>query len=182
VGAALSIYPLREPLSAFPKTVAQTWTHRFNHVETGPSAVIMQPTPFLRATPGLSNEPEIVPSGGPMHKFLADAAALRDLIGDRPTYVVDAGPYYTGLVYFMLDLKPAPFLFDKETMIINDVLYREHVEYFKAHIHEVKCLIGSRTPGEETRAFNAAYPHVVIHDTTLGAASLVVMLADSRQP
>jgi len=180
LGAVLYIYPVSEYLGGFPGTVGQAWTHRFTTFEPGPPAVATEPIPFRRATAALSDEPEIVASGGPMRKFLEDATALRDLIGDRPTYVEGATPYYTGLVYFMLDLTPAPFLFDKETMIINDAIFEQHAEYFRTRIHEVKCLVARSMAAEESQAFIAAYPHAVALRKTLGAASIIVMLAGSE--
>lgn len=133
---------------------------------------------FERATPGLVDEPSVAGEGtGPMRKFLQDATELRRLIGNRPTFVHSAAPYYTGLVYFMSDLTPAPYLYDVETMLINDRLQTHAWSHFQERIKEVECVIVSSTDAFEARMFLAANPTATVIPRTLGTASLLVIMA-----
>lgn len=176
------VYPLRPQL-----TDAMNWLIMPPIIRFVTPAPIAEPkvkiglVPFQRATMALSEEPYTVgPNTVPMRKFLDDAASLRAIIGERATYVVGAAPYYTGLVYFMMDLKPAPFLFDRETMILNEPLYREHLEYLRAHIAQVACVITGSLEEPEARMFMDANPGVAVHTRRLGDAKVLVLVGPSN--
>ncbi len=181
VAAALWVYPLGPLLANTWDWILHPPVVRFDPPASGPQPLKVGRTPFLRVTAALSDEPDVVGSGGgPMRKFLEDADQLRDLIGDRATYVEGAFPYYTGLVYFVLDLKPAPFLFDNHTMIMNDQIFAEHLEYFRAHINEVECVVANALDRPEVEIFRKAHPDAVTLSRPFGATSVFVLMSGAR--
>lgn len=177
LGAAfLVMFPLRPQLTQPWPWLVQPNYSRFTAAEPEFKAGMkVGLEPFRRATPRLSDEPYVIPGSAPMVVFLRDAASLRELVGERRTYIEGAGPYFTGLVYFMADLMPAPFLFDRETMLVNDALFAEHLAYFQAHIGEVDCVITKDRESPEARAFASAHPDAQSLTQRLGDVDLVVL-------
>ena len=177
VAAALWVYPLLPHLAdPYQAIVKPAWA-KFTRPPSRAVAAADDRIPFRRATAAVSDEPAVAGTTGvPMRKFLEDASALRDLIGSRPTYVAAVPYYYTGLLYFMLDLTPARFLFDRETMILNENLSREATAYFQAHAGEAECVITTTVAAPESQAFLRAHPNAVALNRSLGDAPIVVLI------
>jgi hypothetical protein len=132
---------------------------------------------FERATAHLSDEPTVAGEGsGPMRQFLSDASELHRLIGGRPTFVESAGPYFTGLVYFMADLTPAPYLYDVETMMFNNRQQTAAWAHFQKNLAKVECVITSSTDAFEARAFLSANPRASVTPMRLGAGQIYVIM------
>jgi hypothetical protein len=51
--------------------------------------------------------------------------------------------------------RQAPFLFDRETMLVNDALFAEHLAYYQAHIAEVDRVIAKDRESAEAKLFAA---------------------------
>ena len=102
---------------------------------------------FSRATPLLAGEP--VFAGGAdssMRIFFADFATdVHGIVGARKTFVTDlGGRAWTGALYFLADLTPAPYPFDRETTTINAELRAAVVDHIRAHIRPTtSALIGT---------------------------------------
>ena len=149
------------------------------HAATASPHVPLPGVGFQRASATLADEPIVAgANSGPMHDFLADASALHDLVGRRPTVVQGAGPYFTGLVYFMADLTPAPILYDVETMVINDRIQSAAWAHLRKHIGEVDCVIATSPSVFEAQVFLAANPSVSVRQVRLGATQVYVMMVD----
>jgi hypothetical protein len=58
----------------------------------------------------------------------------------------------------MADVMPAPFLFDRLTMLVNDALSAEPLAYYQAHIAEVDCVIKKDGESPEAKLFASAHP------------------------
>jgi len=171
-----SMFPLRPQLTQPVEWLLRPNYSRFtSHEPEFKPAVKIGLEPFRRATAQLSDEPQVMPGGPPMADFLRDAVSLRDLIGARRTYIQGAGPYYTGLIYFMADLVPAPFLFDRETMLVNDALFAEHLRYLQGHIAEVECVITTDRESAEAKLFATAHPNAQSVTHSLGNVDLIVL-------
>ena len=172
----LTVFPLTPPLTAVYDWILFPPTYKYQ------ARAAIPPDPaigvaFERATPGLRDEPTVMGEGsGPMRQFLTDASALRRLIGNRPTFVQSAGPYFTGLVYFMADLTPAPYLYDLETMVFNDRQQNQAWAHFRGHLNEVECVVVGSADAFEARAFMSANPTARVYPRRLGATSVLVIM------
>lgn len=124
----------------------------------------------------LSDHPVVfVENTGAMGKFLADAEAIKQLIGDRPTLVQSAGPYRSGLLYFAANLAPAPQLYT-EALIINDRVQSNTWQHFQANLDRVECVIASSPDAFEMKAFLAAHPSVTPVSMPLGVGAVLVAI------
>lgn len=172
---AIAVYPLMPQL-----TDAYTWVlypPSQKYRVSAPDLPAGDGVAYARATAGLADEPAVVGAGsGAMRQFLADASELHSLIGDRPTVVENAAPYFTGLVYFMANLTPAPYLYDVETMVISDRQQAAAWEHFQRNIDKVGCVIVSSTDAFEAKAFLSANPSAQVIPRRLGAAQIYVIL------
>ena len=177
VGAAFYIYP-------FGPVVTNLYAGLFK-----PSMVRFQPLPelppvaedsrvaFKRATRYLQDEPAVVAGGGPMRQFLEEMSALRDLVGDRRTYVGGLMAVYTGLVYFMGDLTPAATLLERETMTINAALGQEVLRDLRGRLKEIDCVIVRELEAPEAVMFLAAHPDANIEKRMLAGHQVFVVLS-----
>ena len=174
---AIAVYPLMPQLTDAYNWVLYPPSQKYRVSASAAATPSSDGVAFVRATAGLADEPLVVgPGTGPMRQFLADASELGSLIGDRPTVVESAAPYFTGLVYFMADLTPAPYLYDVETMVINDRQQAAAWEHFRRNIDKIECVIVSSTDAFEAKAFLAANPSAQVIPRRLGAAQIYVIL------
>lgn len=126
----------------------------------------------------LSDNPFVFVDGtGSMRKFLADAEALKALIGDRPTFVHSAGPYRAGLVLFAANLLPAPQLLT-EALIINDRVQSKGWQHFQAHLDRIECVIASSPEAFEVKTFLAAHPSATLISRPLGVGTVLIALTN----
>jgi hypothetical protein len=177
VAATLFVYPIAPPLRDFYRGI---WLPALARFEPGPPAsapVVEGGVPFQRATVHLQDEPAVAPGMIAMRPFLRELAALHDVVGDRRTYITGLGSVYTGLVYFLGDLVPAPYLFDRETMLINDDLRREHQRHFESRIDEVDCVIARNLEENEVHAFRRAYPDARVVIQPINAVDAYIVIA-----
>jgi hypothetical protein len=135
---------------------------------------------FKRATGLLRDEPELASNSGmSMREFLTFASELHDTVGPRKTYIAYIGNVYTGLLYFMADLTPAPYPLDLETMTINGDLRARVIEHMRVHPDDYECYIGTSLEQTEAQVFLTGHPGAVTLERKLGPASLYVLLNKS---
>ena len=175
--AALYVYPLAPVLTDLYATVIKPSLVRF-HAEAPPlPADTDERTPFRRATALLSDEPVVAAGSVPMRQFLEEMTAIKTLVGDRRTYLAGMGSVYTGLVYFIGDLTPAPYLLERETMTINRLLEKQVLADLHQRIRDVECVMVRELESEEAKMFLEAYPGATIERRMLAGAPVFVLLA-----
>jgi hypothetical protein len=133
--------------------------------------------PIQRATPALSDEPEVFARGWPMRELLEELSGVREIIGSRRTYIEGYPRAFQGLIYFLLNATPAPFLLDKMMMEINTPLREEAMAYYAAHVRETQCLISPNRKAPEVRLFLQAYPDARVHERMIGSRDYRVYCA-----
>ena len=176
VAITFLVFPLAPLTNGFYAGTIRPTLARFAEPPQSPPPLDSR-IPFLRATRFLSDEPPQLADGVPMRVFLEDASALRRIIGGRRTLVQDYPEGSTGLVYFMLDLNPAPFLLNKEMMVINDPLREDALANMKARIREFECMMTEDLSGPEAAVFREAYPAARILEHRIRGRPYYVLLA-----
>lgn len=177
IAAILFIYPIAPGLRELYPSVVTPALRRFETLPSQPTPVVEAGPSFQRATRYLQDEPAVAPGMIAMRPFLRELSALHDLVGKRRTYITGLGSVYTGLVYFLADLTPAPYLFDRETMMINDDLRREHQRHFESRIGEVDCVIARNLEENEVHLFRRAYPDARVVILPINAVDAYVVIA-----
>lgn len=177
LGAACLLYPLA-PLLTHPfSAILQPPLWRFQSVAAPAATPLDSRPPIVRATPALADEPAAFDGGWPMRELLEELSGVREIIGSRPTYIEGYPRAFVGLIYFLLDATPAPYLLDKNMMEINRPLREEAMAYYRAHVRESKCLISPNPVAPETIAFLEAYPDAEIFDRKIGKRAYKVYVA-----
>src|SRR5260370_22297750 len=98
----------------------------------GPQAGQPAPLAARRVGTGLAEAPKCCQFGHQsMQSFIAKMNRLHTLIGNRASYVVDVPDGYPGLIYFVADLTPAPFPYDKHTTVLNVPQLHAYMSYFR---------------------------------------------------
>ncbi len=177
VAMAFYFFPLRPFFGDILHQVVQAPLSRFVARSEPPGPPPDNRVPFQRATQYLCDEPQVCNGNVPMRQFLEEASAVHDLIGTRRTYVQDFPGTYTGFLYFMLDLNPAPYLLDRSMMIINSKLEAEALEYFKRHVQECEAIIAIERDIPEIRLFLQAHPNATTMKRFLGDRPYYLVLA-----
>jgi hypothetical protein len=132
-----------------------------------------------RATVGLANEPVFADDRAlSMRSFLDFANDVHDIVGGRKTYVMDlGGRAWTGTLYFMADLTPAPYPLDRETMTINATLRMRVADHIRSHPGDYECFIGTSLDAPEARAFLDGHPGATTLKRPLGTSTVYILLS-----
>ncbi|MEP7362619.1 MAG: hypothetical protein ABI972_05140, partial [Acidobacteriota bacterium] len=175
--ALLWIYPLWRGPAEFAHTIAFAPLTRF-----APAPAIDAPPadariPFQRTTRFLADEPRAFDGAPPMREFLEEMSGLREIVGTRTTYIESFPRTMLGLVYFLLDLKAAPYLLDKDLLVVNEAVEREALAYYEQHAAETECLITMKNRAPELEAFLRAHPGSTKTRRKMGQVSYFVYLA-----
>ena len=93
------------------------------------------------------------------------------------TYIAYLGHIYTGLLYFMANLTPAPYPLDLESMTINANLRALVNEHIRAHPEEYECFIGTSLSLTEADVFLKGHPGAVTLERKLGPTTVYLLLA-----
>jgi hypothetical protein len=176
VAVAIWVYPISGVSTTLYATVIKPSAVRFQQDMPArmPSS---DPRPaYVRATGHLQDEPAVVVGAGSMRQFLEDVSTLKASVGDRRTLIASALHVYTGLIYFMGDLTPAPYLFDRETMMINAALAAESVAYMRQRMSEFDCVVSWTLEAPEVKAFVEANPGATTDVLTLAGAPVYVLV------
>jgi hypothetical protein len=81
------------------------------------------------------------------------AVGGRRVLVDSTTVVTPPG------VYFLADLRPAPFLQDPGTMVLNSQIKARWYRYLHAHLSQTQALVTTSLGRPTPRAWVAAFPH-----------------------
>lgn len=109
---------------------------------------------------------------------VAGAMGISDRgIGARRTYIQSFPGAAAGFPYFMMDLVPAPHLFDRDMLMINDQLEDEAFTYFRKHVSECDALITPDLNSAEAAIFRAAYPNAGTFKRSLNRVNVYVLIA-----
>lgn len=175
VAAAIWVYPISGMSSNLYEWLLKPSMLRFQ--QNVPARIASSdPRPaFVRATGHLQDEPNIAAIGGSMRQFLEDVSALKAVVGDRRVYVLNLR-IYPGLVYFLGDLTPAPYLFDRETMIINAPLAAESLAFMRKRLRDFDGVVGLSLEEPEVKLFLGVYPYARTEVLKLGGVPIYVVL------
>jgi len=176
-----AVYPVRQPLLDLYETTLRPPIARFSVLPDLSAVAKDGRVPFRRATRYLSDEPQAGPGMVPRRAFLETASEIRSIIGTKRRYVdmVTAGGY-TGLWYFLLDLTPGPFLFERDTMVINTELAAEAAVHFKRHVHEFEAVITPHSGSAEEEAFLEANPTAERIRIPIAGSQVYVLVGGGR--
>ncbi len=115
----------------------------------------------------------------PMGQFLTLMNRVHAIVGNRTTYVVDFPGGYPGLVYFVADLKPAPYPIDMHTMVFTIAQRRAYMRTFRQIVlRQTQALITSSLDATEARYFRHRYPHAKTITLTYAGQPYYVLLAN----
>lgn len=94
----------------------------------------------------------------PMIRFVRFMDRLHAVVGGRRTFV-DAAPIVTPpVVYFLADLRPAPFMQDYGTMVLNNEMRRPWFRFFRAHLAQMQALVTTNADRASPRIWAKAFP------------------------
>jgi hypothetical protein len=174
---AIGVYPMLRLRDW--SSVMMSPRSRFTRTADQPSSISPdERIAFRRATGLLSDEPILADSSGlSMRTFLEFASDIHDLVGQRKTYIARLGNIYTGLLYFMADLTPAPYPLDLETMTINARMRGLVIDHMRTHPGDYECFIGTSLEETEAQVFLALHPATVTVPRRMGPATIYVLLA-----
>jgi hypothetical protein len=96
----------------------------------------------------------------PMKDFLELASRLHAIIGNRTTYVYNFMAGYTGVIYFVADLRPAPVPLDLRTMVFTEQQKLSYLSTFRSSVlPRTQALVTDDLRVAEVTAFERRYPH-----------------------
>ncbi len=136
-----------------------------------------------RVGTGLAEAPKCCQFGHQsMQSFIAKMNRLHTLIGNRASYVVDVPDGYPGLIYFVADLTPAPFQYDKHTTVLNVPQLQAYMAYFRTFmLARTQALVTTSLDAPEARYFLQRYPHARRIDLGLEGQPYYVLLAPNTR-
>ena len=136
-----------------------------------------------RVGTGLAEAPKCCQFGHQsMQSFIAKMNRLHTLIGNRASYVVDVPDGYPGLIYFVADLTPAPFQYDKHTTVLNVPQLQAYMAYFRTFmLARTQALVTTSLDAPEARYFLQRYPHARRIDVGLEGQPYYVLLAPNTR-
>ena len=117
-----------------------------------------------RLTPDVLHRPEQWCCGDfgyptTMREFALILNGLHEVVGDRRVYVANfIDGLHPGAAYFLADLKPAPILLEPLTMIMNERLLGEYLDFYEAHLSDVEAVVAVFPNLPELKMFKRAYP------------------------
>jgi len=114
-----------------------------------------------RVGSGLSARPECCEAfSEAMSQFVKLADQLHAIIGNRTTYVENFMAGYTGAIYFVADLKPAPVPLDLRTMVFTEQQNAAYLATFRSSVlPRTQALVTDDLDTAEVRDFEHRYPH-----------------------
>ncbi len=115
----------------------------------------------------------------PMGQFLTLMNRVHAIIRNRTTYVVDFPGGYPGLVYFVADLKPAPYPIELHTMVFTIAQRRAYMSTFRRRVlPQTQALVTSSLSVNEARSFLHRYPRAKTITLTYAGRPYFVLLAN----
>jgi hypothetical protein len=94
-----------------------------------------------------------------MSEFVKLANQLHAIIGNRVTYVQNFMAGYSGIIYFVADLRPAPVPLDLRTMVFTKQQARRYLATFRRRVlPETQALVTDDLHTGEVKAFEQRHP------------------------
>ncbi len=81
-----------------------------------------------------------------------------------------------GLIYFMLDLTPAPQRLNRSTMILTTAMWDQEFDHFRQHFREVECVITENLTTRISQLFVAEFPDATVVEKAIGGRPVYVIL------
>ena len=95
-----------------------------------------------------------------MTSFMQLADQIHAIVGNRVTYVENFMAGYTGLIYFVADLRPAPVPLDLRTMVFTKQQENAYLATFRQSVlPKTQALVTGNLLTTQVRAFVRRYPH-----------------------
>lgn len=112
-----------------------------------------------------------------MGQFLALMNKIHAIVGSRTAYVASFPGGYPGLVYFVADLKPAPYPIDLHTMVFTTRQRMAYMQTFRRRVLPyTQAVLTSSLSAPEARGFLHRYAHVKIITLTYAGRPYFVLL------
>jgi hypothetical protein len=112
----------------------------------------------------------------PMGEFARFMDRLHAVIGGRRVLVESTSRVTPPAVYFIADLRPAPFLQDYGTMVLNTDIRRDWLRYYRAHFAQTRAVVTIHPGRPITRMWAAAFPRHRTVVLPFGSQPVTVLL------
>jgi hypothetical protein len=137
---------------------------------------------FRRVGASLIDEPQCCTGLSTSMKSMAELMVeLKNLAGERPTYVENVSGLLPGHVYFFADLVPAPIYAERFDMIVNTGLLDKFLKYFKHDVASIQCVISDRLEFPELDIFKLAHPAYRVVQKEFEGRPLYIFLAEGER-
>ena len=138
---------------------------------------------FRRVGASLMDEPQCCSGLKTSMRSMAELMVeLKNLAGERPTYVQNVAGLQPGHVYFFADLVPAPIYANREDMIVNQAMLDKFLTYFRRDVGKIQCVISDKKEFPELEIFKLAHPAYRVVQKEFEGRPLYVFLADTSAP
>lgn len=132
---------------------------------------------LLRVRPLLPNEPLFLGDSITVGEFLASAAEIHAIVGQRKTYFLRSDWIAGGLIAFVADLTPAPHPPGGDVLTINDNVRTQIADHIRTHPRDYEAFIGPSLTGPEPQAFLESHPGAVQLERRLGGSTIHILLS-----
>jgi hypothetical protein len=160
--ASFALLPNHSYSWASVRTHAETPYLDRQQLSADPRAAAPATLAGQRVGPGLSDAPVCCEDGNvSMPAFVGLMEQIHALVGDRVAYVVNFPGTYTGIVYFIADLNPAPvaaFDYDGSTMTYAQQ-HQFYTDFRVNQLPKVQALLTDDRTVPEALNFMQRYPH-----------------------
>jgi hypothetical protein len=114
----------------------------------------------------------------PMRRLVRFMDGLHAAVGGRRVFVDGTTVLTPPAVYFLADLRPAPILQDRGTMVLNTDMDPRWYRYFDAHLSQTEALVTTGLSRRAPRRWLAAHPrHRTVALEFAGVKVLVLVAA-----
>jgi hypothetical protein len=186
--AALALLPLTPRLSQ-PKLVAQKLWQPL-HARVSPPAEPPRPAGIpvrsgaaARVGDSTVRQPRCCTKGNlSMAQLVGFLDRLHTAVGGRRVLVDSTTKLTPPAVYFLADLRPAPFLQDRGTMVLNTSMDGPWYAYMHAHLAQTQAIVTTSLSRPAPREWLAAYPRHQTIALHFAGMRVLVLNAPSRTP
>jgi hypothetical protein len=112
----------------------------------------------------------------PMGEFARFMDRLHAVVGTRRVLVESTSHVTPPAVYFIADLRPAPFAQDYGTMVLNTRIRRDWFRYFRAHLGQIQAVVTINPNRRVGRKWAATFPRHRVVVLPFGSRKVYVLL------
>ncbi|HEX3711584.1 MAG TPA: hypothetical protein VHV09_02220, partial [Trebonia sp.] len=162
VAASFTLLPASARTWASVRTAAETPYLDRQHSAPAPAASMPATLADMRVGPGLDDAGLCCQSSPvSMPKFIHLMEQVHAVVGDRMAYVANFHGAYTGLVYFVADLNPAPIgTFEYDGSTLTEAQLKVYLRDFRTRIlPQIQALLTYDFKTPEARYFLQRYPN-----------------------